>query len=192
MATRRPKPHLVKKRFSYSTAEIAALQSVHRNTVRAWLKEGLPTISDNCRPILILGHDLADFLSKRRTRNKRACQPSQLYCLACRQPREPAGAMVDLTLQTPTRGMLAGIWPVCDRFMHRAVNPTRVRENCANLTVIETAATAHIGQERAKQLLANPRRQLASGAGLYKLLQCMSEDQLFGACKLVDKFILDR
>jgi hypothetical protein len=47
---------------------------VHRNTVREWVKRGLPTI-DQKRPMLILGRDLIEFLQQRRLRNKRTCQP---------------------------------------------------------------------------------------------------------------------
>ena len=44
----------VKIHRSYAVDEAARLLGVHKNTVRSWIKRGLPTV-DNRRPILILG-----------------------------------------------------------------------------------------------------------------------------------------
>jgi len=41
---------------NYTVEEIAKLFGVHRNTVRQWVKQGLPT-SDRKRPMLILGRE---------------------------------------------------------------------------------------------------------------------------------------
>jgi hypothetical protein len=43
---------------SYTIDEVTRTLEVHRNTVRHWIKAGLPVIDDK-RPILILGSDLA-------------------------------------------------------------------------------------------------------------------------------------
>src|ERR1035437_10726392 len=73
-AKRGPNHRLVKIHRSYTVEEIACLFGTHKNTVRAWVKTGLPT-SDRKRPMLILGVDLAAYLKARRTKNKRPCQP---------------------------------------------------------------------------------------------------------------------
>ena len=71
MAQRLPNPRLAKIHRNYTVEEVARLYGVHRNTVRQWIKrDGLP-ICDDGRPVLILGGELAAFLTRKRTRNKR-------------------------------------------------------------------------------------------------------------------------
>jgi predicted DNA-binding protein (UPF0251 family) len=57
MGTRHPNPRLVKIHRSYTIAEAAGRCEVHRNTVRQWIKRGLPIINDG-KPLLIHGRDL--------------------------------------------------------------------------------------------------------------------------------------
>src|SRR5688572_18438961 len=94
MGTRHPNPRLAKIHRNYTVEEIANLFGVHRNTVREWIKRGLPT-SDKRRPLLVLGRDLATFLRERRVRNKRTCRPGEMYCVRCRTPKAPAGDMAE-------------------------------------------------------------------------------------------------
>ena len=75
MRKRRPNYRLVKIHRSYTVEEVARLFGTHKNTVRAWVKAGLPTC-DSKRPTLILGRELAAYLQARRTKNKRPCQPA--------------------------------------------------------------------------------------------------------------------
>jgi hypothetical protein len=55
-------PRRVKIHRNYTVGEAAMLFRAHKNTVRAWLKSGLPPI-DGRRPILILGRQLASFFT---------------------------------------------------------------------------------------------------------------------------------
>ena len=80
MKTKRPNPRLVKIHRNYTVEEIACLFGIHKNTVRSWIKMGLP-VTDNCRPQLILGSELAAFLGARRNKNKRSCTMDVLSAL---------------------------------------------------------------------------------------------------------------
>lgn len=135
MGRRHPNPRLVKIHRNYSVEEIARLFGLHKNTVRNWLKEGLPSI-DQRRPTLILGEALVKFLRARRSRSKQSCQPGQIYCVKCRVPREPAGDMVEYLPMTPTSGNLRGICPVCETLIHRRVNLAKIDQIKGRLEII--------------------------------------------------------
>ena len=109
---------LVKIHRNYTVEEVSRLLDIHKNTVREWIRRGLATI-DNKRPMLILGRDLSSFLKARRVKNKRPCKPNQMYCLRCREPKIPAGNMVDYQPVTETLGNLFGICPDCEVGMNR-------------------------------------------------------------------------
>ncbi len=83
MAKRHPNHRQVKIHRNYTVEEIASLFGIHKNTVREWIKAGLPVLDDK-RPMLILGQELAAFLQARRIKNKQTCQPGQMYCFRCR------------------------------------------------------------------------------------------------------------
>ena len=64
--------------------------------------------------MLILGGELAAYLKARRTENKQPCLPGEIYCVRCRAPKKPAGAMADYQPVTATLGNLMGICPDCE------------------------------------------------------------------------------
>jgi len=51
-----PNYRRVKTHRSYTVEEIASLLDLHKNSVRTWVKAGLPTC-DGQRPMLILGSE---------------------------------------------------------------------------------------------------------------------------------------
>ena len=134
MAKRHPSHRLVKIHRSYTVEEASTLLSVHRNTVREWIKRGLPT-SDYQRPLLILGRDLVHFLRARRLKNKRTCKPGEIYCVRCREPRFPAGDMADYEPVINVIGDLVGICPTCECLIRRRVNSAKLAQVRGNLQV---------------------------------------------------------
>jgi hypothetical protein len=121
MARRNPNPRLVKIHRNYTVEEAASLLNVHKNTVREWVRRGLSVIDDK-RPMLIIGRDLFAYLQTRRIKNKRPCKPNQMYCLRCREPKIPAGNMVDYQPTTESLGNLFGFCPDCEVGMNRATS----------------------------------------------------------------------
>ena len=138
MRKRRPNYRLVKIHRSYTVEEAARLFGTHKNTVRAWVKAGLPTC-DSKRPTLVLGRDLAAYLQARRTKNKRPCQPGEIYCVRCHAPKKPAGEMADYQPVTATLGNLMGICPDCEGmiFQRASFEKLALIRAKLNVTIVE-------------------------------------------------------
>lgn len=135
---KRPNHRLVKIHRSYTVEEVAHLLGAHKNTVRTWVKVGLPTC-DSRRPTLILGRHLAEFLQVRRRNSKRPCQPDEMYCLRCRTAKRPAGSMADYQPITVSLGNLSGICPDCEGMMYR-------RTSLGKLTAIGEILSVHFAE----------------------------------------------
>jgi hypothetical protein len=107
--------------------ELADTLGIHKNTVRSWIKSGLrPT--DDRRPSILRGIDVAAFLNSRRKASKRPCGPGEIYCFKCRTAKTPDGLMADLEVTGPSSGRLVGICPTCATMLYRQVNPTRIEQ----------------------------------------------------------------
>jgi excisionase family DNA binding protein len=145
VAKPRANPRLAKIHRNYTVEEIATLYGVHRNTVRQWIKAGLPVV-DQRRPVLVLGAALADFLRKRRTVNKRPCRPGEIYCVRCREPRLPAGGDVRYHPITPTQGNLVGLCPSCSAGLFRRVSAANLGQFDGVLRITLPPAGEHISK----------------------------------------------
>lgn len=143
MGKRYPNPRLVKIHRNYTVEEIANLFDKHRNTVRNWIKQGLPTIDDK-RPILILGRDLSAFLQTRRQNSKQPCKPNQMYCLRCKAPKIPAGNMVEYEPKTETLGNLFGLCPDCETGMNRRTSLAKLVQIRGILDITMPQGLQHI------------------------------------------------
>jgi hypothetical protein len=145
---RHPNPRLVKMHRSYTVEETARLLGKHKNTVRAWIKQGLQPI-DGRKPTLIHGLELVRFLQNRRMSGKRPCPPSHMYCLKCRSPKQPAASMADYLPITDTSGNLRALCPDCGTFMHRRAAFAKLKIVGAGLDIAFPQAASRLRESTA-------------------------------------------
>lgn len=84
--------------FCYDVEEVCAMYkrySLHPQTVRQWIKDGLPTI-DQRKPTLIYGAELKAFLGKMNSAHKCQTAFDQMFCLKCRDAKTPYQKRVQL------------------------------------------------------------------------------------------------
>lgn len=143
MRKRHPNHRLVKIHRNYTVEDIANLFSIHKNTVRRWIKDGLATIDDK-RPMLILGHVLVAFLKTRRAKNKQPCKPGELYCVRCRSPKSPAGDMAEYSPITEKFGNLIAICPDCDALMNRRVSLAKIGQDLSKIDISFPEEVRHL------------------------------------------------
>lgn len=92
---KRLNPRKLRAVLTYTVPELAIALGVTAPTVRAMIKDGLPTLAC-ARPTLIVGEAAQDFISERNAATKRPLGPEELFCFTCKEPRRPYGMMVDL------------------------------------------------------------------------------------------------
>jgi hypothetical protein len=143
MRKRHHNHRLVKIHRTYTVEEIAKLFNVHKNTVRRWVKEGLAT-TDEKHPMLILGHVLSAFLQARRIKNKQTCKLGELYCVCCRAPRLPAGAMAEYRPVTEKFGNLTAICPDCHSIMNRRGSLAKIDQICSGMDITYSDAVQRL------------------------------------------------
>ncbi|MGH6793039.1 MAG: hypothetical protein ACRECF_09940 [Methyloceanibacter sp.] len=78
--------------------------------------------------------ELHVFLEARRKRAKRPCPPGFLFCLKCREPRPPAGRMIEYAPLAATSGNLIGLCLKCSGLMFRWIKEADVARLQAALT----------------------------------------------------------
>ncbi|MAA75049.1 MAG: DNA-binding protein [Salinisphaeraceae bacterium] len=144
---RRFNPNLVKINRNYTVEEVADALRAHKNTVRQWIKAGLP-VCDDRRPTLILGAHLREFLAGRQKRRKRKCGADELYCVRCKEPRRPAGDMVDFEPMNASTGRLVGLCPVCSSLMNRIAGKAAAARIGRHLEVSIPKGQQHIGDSQ--------------------------------------------
>src|SRR5688500_2924762 len=103
---RRFNGRLIKIHHSYTIEEAARALGAHKNTIRSWIKSKRLGLVCNRRPHLIRGRELRDFITAEQARRRRSCGPGQLYCLSCRSPKSPDGAIAEYRPLTTVTGNL--------------------------------------------------------------------------------------
>lgn len=137
-----PAAHRVRIHDVYTVAEAAEVTRTSRETVRRWIKEGLPATAE--KPFLIEGKDLKRWLLERRNASRRPLAPAEIYCLPCRNPKRPAGDLAELRPARGGQAMLTAICPDCERLMHRIVSPKDLDQITAELDLENTYRTGRL------------------------------------------------
>lgn len=115
---KRYNPNKCKIHRSYTVGEVAVLYSVHKRTVRNWIKSGLFTYREK-RPNLILGTDLRMFINNQRKGYKNECEQSEIYCFKCRTPQKPNVKTVEFIKHSNGIGRLFARCNKCDSKMNK-------------------------------------------------------------------------
>jgi hypothetical protein len=132
----------VKIHRNYTVDEAARALGVAKITVRRWIKQGLPVLTDQ-KPMLILGSDLSQFPAKRKAPSQ-PCQPFECYCVKCHAPKRPAGDMAEFVPLSPTLGNLRAICPACGTLMHKRMKRAALDPLGAVLDVTFTRAVPRL------------------------------------------------
>lgn len=141
MANRRINSRRVKIHRNYTVDEAAKTLGVHKNTVRLWIKQGLPVV-DERRPILLQGKAIRAFLDNRKAKRKCRLSAGEFYCLKCRSPKFPAGRMADYVALTPDLGNLQGFCPDCETIMNRRTSLAKLERIKGDLEVMICAGSS--------------------------------------------------
>lgn len=136
-------PRRAKRHWPYSAHELAERLGVHKNTVRHWIKGGLPVV-DGTRPVLILGSEFQAWWGKKDKAKKRPCPPGQMYCFKCRVPKAPALGMVDFVATNAATGNLKALCETCGTAMHRRTRLADIAARMPGLEVRRTLAPSSI------------------------------------------------
>jgi len=108
----------IKYWYVYDIDEICTLFGIHKQTVRTWLRNGLPSM-DTSRPTLIYGNDLKEFLGKQNKTNKCATAFDEMFCMKCQDARKPFQRKVQL--QQKNNFILAQAHcPICKKVMFKS------------------------------------------------------------------------
>ncbi len=144
----RTDPRRIRINRPYTVEEAARMLGKHKQTVRSWIKDGLPTV-DQSRPTMIHGHELRSYLERKRKAAKRPCQPGTLYCLKCNQPRKPALGMVEVNRDTATTGNLKALCEACGTVIHRRIRLAAILDIFPSLTAeIREARASLVGNAK--------------------------------------------
>lgn len=122
---KRANPMDVRAALSYEIEEAARALGVTPATVRNWIKDGLPVMA-SCKPYLILGAAIRDYLRTKREEKKRPLGPDELFCLSCRAPRKPNNLKVVVQIIGPRTSLLKGLCAdcggTCTRMISKSAN----------------------------------------------------------------------
>lgn len=111
----------IKANKSYQVDELADAAGVSIPTVRNWIRAGMPRLDGN-RPMIIMGFQALEFLNARKVKGKRPLGLDEFYCLRCKAPRTPMGAMADYVPIGKNGGRLKALCGACECQCNRNIS----------------------------------------------------------------------
>jgi hypothetical protein len=118
---RRFRIQAIKSNKAYRVDELADAACVSVPTVRNWIRAGLQLVDKN-RPTMIMGFHALDYLKTRKTKARRTLALGEFYCLRCKAPRMPLGAMADYVESSVSGGRLKALCGVCECQCNRNIS----------------------------------------------------------------------
>ena len=85
MSKRRYNKNLIKVKRSYTRKEVAKLFNVTEKTCSNWIKQGLKFMKEDGNIMLIMGHDLKDFITKLNESRKVKLKLNEYFCVKCQK-----------------------------------------------------------------------------------------------------------
>lgn len=124
---RRIRARGIKASRAYTVEELAECLGVTEQTVRGFLKAGLPALTGQ-RPALILGCDVQVFLADREERKRRPLAIGEFFCLRCKVPVTAAHGLADYRALTERSGRIEAFCARCEGPCSRVVSAARLPE----------------------------------------------------------------
>lgn len=154
--SRRINTRRIRQNYSYLVQEFAECLGVHKNTVRNYIKDGLPVIDDQ-RPQRIHGSDGIEFLNEKQARRNCKCAANEFYCLKCRCPRKAVPGSVSFITLSKTKLNIFGKCDVCGTDMYRGGSEAK-RVEYAKTFGIERQGGEHITETPSPSLNCYSRK----------------------------------
>jgi hypothetical protein len=124
---KRANPMAVKAALTYEVIELAKALGVSHATIRNWIKDGLPVLSDK-KPTLISGQAAREYLKEKNRSQKSPLEFDQLYCVKCRAGRKPNCMMVEVVANTSKTTRLKGSCGQCGATAGRIISNSKTHE----------------------------------------------------------------
>ena len=123
---KRMNPMAVKANMAYDVPEAARALGVTPATIRNWIKDGLRAMT-SCKPYLILGADIRDYLRQKNEAARRPLAEDELFCPACRTGRKPLKMLVTQSTISKTTDLLKGPCERCNCTATRMISARKAQ-----------------------------------------------------------------
>ena len=124
---------LVHSRRTYTLREAAVILGMSYFGIKKWVPKGLKSLGG--KPALFLGSEIIGFIDSRRKTRSRPTTPGTLYCMRCKVPRAPAGALLEYVSRNDNVGRVSGTCDVCGVRISQTANLKKLTERMPGITI---------------------------------------------------------